>query len=84
MDLVGRKSCGGGCGVVVGQRDVRQQRVPVGLLFVAAPGEHLGQDVVDALYAAVGARVVVAGVDLVDPKAVVDCASELRGKCSQL
>ena len=63
-------------GIVVGRRNVWQQPVPIGLLFVSDHGEHLGQDVVDALDAAVGAGVVGAGVDLVDPKGVVDGASE--------
>ena len=77
VDLVGRKPCGGVYGVVVGRGDVQQQHVPIGLLFVAEHGEHLGQGVVDALDAAVGAGVVGAGVDLVDPKAVVNGAGKL-------
>ena len=77
MDFVGRKPGGGVDGIVVGRRNVWQQHVPIGSLFVSDHGEHLGQDMVDALDAAVGAGVVSAGVDLVDPKAVVIGVSKL-------
>ena len=50
---------------------------PNGLLFDADHGKHLGRDVVGALNAAVGIGVVGAGVNLVDPKAVANGASEL-------
>ena len=77
MDFVGSQPGGGVDGIVVGRRNVWQQHVPIGLLFVSDHGEHLGQDMVGAIDAAVGAGVVGAGVDLVDPKAVVNGASKL-------
>ena len=55
VDFLGRKPGGGVDGIVVGRRNVWQQHVPIVLLFVSDHGEHLGQDMVDALDAAVGA-----------------------------
>ena len=72
VNLVGRNSCGGVDGLVVGRRQVRQQHVPVGSFVVADHEEHLGQNMVDPLDADVGAGVVSAGVDVADANAVVD------------
>ena len=65
VDHVGRYPGGGVHGGVVGQRDLRQQKTPVVLLFVADHGEHLGQAMVDPPDAAVGTGVVGAGIDLI-------------------
>ena len=59
---------------------MRQEGIPVLLLFVAAHGQHQNHGVVDSLYAAIGARVVRAGVDLVNVKSFVEGKGELRGK----
>ena len=84
VDFVGRKPGAGVDGIIVGRRNVWQQHVPIGLLFVSDHGEHLGQDMVDALDAAVGAGVVGAGVDLVGPKALVYGASKLGSEVESI
>ena len=75
------------CGVdgdVVGRRHVKQQPAPFGLLFVANREENLGQHMIDPLDAAVGARVVSAGVGLADANAVVDDGRQVEDDLSTL
>ena len=72
VHFVGGKSGGFADVVVVRAFDVRELNIPVRLLFVADHSEHEGHGVVDTLDAAVGARVVEAGGNLIDAKADVE------------
>ena len=67
-------------GVVVGGLDVLHQRVLVVLVLVDIHGQHHGHGVVDALNAGTVARVIRAGVDLVDTNAFVEGVGELGRK----